>query len=109
MRTKISKFLHRNVNKLYNVISHPYALVITLLIIVIWIIIGIPLHFSDAWYKLLHLFELLVTLTLVFVIEVVQRAETRSLQEKLDELIRKNPKTNNSKAGIEKKYKGESN
>ncbi len=107
MRTSISKFLHRNVSKIYNIISHPYALVITMLIIGIWFIIGISMHYSDTWYKFLHLFELLITLILVFVIEITQKAEMRSIQEKLDELIKKHPKTDNKKAGIEKKYKGQ--
>ncbi len=95
-------------NKIYNAISNPWAIIITIAIIAIWFLIGIPMHYNDIWYKCLHTFEILVTLILVFIIEVTQKAEMKALQEKMDELIKKHPEINNKKAGIEKKYKGES-
>lgn len=107
MRKNMVRHLLRAINTIYNTISHPYTLVITIGIIVAWFVVGVPMHFNDLWYKSLHLFELLITLILVFIIEVTQKAEMKALQEKLDEVIKKHPKTNNNKAGIEKKYKGE--
>ncbi len=104
---KIEKGLLGFVNKVYNSISHPYTLVITVIIIAVWFILGFPLNFNDIWYKSLHLFEVLVTLILVFIIEITQKAEMKALQEKLDELIKKLPQTDNKKASIEKRYKGE--
>ncbi|HSW75691.1 MAG TPA: low affinity iron permease family protein [Candidatus Saccharimonadales bacterium] len=106
MKKSISQQILRLINELYNAISHPYALVITVLIIIVWFIVGVPMNYNDLWYKSLHTFELLVTLVLVFIIEVTQKAEMRALQEKLDEIIKKHPKTSNRKVGIEKKYKG---
>lgn len=106
MRKRFHNSTRKIVNNIYNGISHPYAILFTLLIIGLWFVAGIPMGYNDIWYKILHLFEVLVTLILVFVIEVTQKAEMRSLQEKLDEIIKKNPKTNNKKAGIERKYKG---
>jgi low affinity Fe/Cu permease len=109
MRKPKPKLLLRVVNNIYNAISTPAAIIAVALIIILWFILGIPMHYNDFWYKALHLFELLITLILVFIIEVAQKAEMRSVQEKLDELIKKNPKTDDKKAGIEKKYKGKNN
>lgn len=69
--------------------------------------VGIKMHFDDAWYRYLEGFIIITTLFMAFVIEHNQHADTKALHEKLDELIKKSPKAYNKKAGIEKRYKGE--
>lgn len=65
------------------------------------------MHFSHEWFFILEAFAISITLVMTFVIEHTQRADTRAIQEKLDELIKKSPKADNRKIGIEKKHKGE--
>jgi len=76
-------------------------------LIVSWFGVGIFMQFDQKWYHIIHIFEIVVTLLMVFIIESTQQADMRALQEKLDEIITKLPHTDSNIAQIEKKYKEE--
>jgi low affinity Fe/Cu permease len=97
----------KKLNALYNIISHPYTFFLIFIIIIAWFIDGYFTHFDDGWYKTFHLFEMSLTLIMVFIIESTQHADNRAMHEKLDEIIKTMPHADNRKAGIEKIYKGE--
>lgn len=97
----------KKLNWLYHVISHPYSFFFILLTIIAWFVVGSFMHFSDEWYKIFHLFEIVVALLMVFLIENSTHNDNRAMQEKLDEIIKAIPQASNDKAGIEKHFKGE--
>ena len=72
-----------------------------------WFIGGVVFHFDDKWYKAFHVFEIVIALTMVFLIENSTHADNIAMQEKLDEIIRALPKANDDKIGLEKHLKGE--
>lgn len=97
----------KQINKLYNTLSHPYTFLFVLVSIIAWVGLGIPLHFNDTWYKIMHIVEMSLSLLMVFIIEATQQADDRAVQKKLDEILKKLPQTDNKIIGIEKEYKGE--
>ena len=107
MKKKAPAPLLKKLNSLYNLISHPYSFVFIVILIAAWFVTGPVRNYDETWYKSFHLFEMSLTLLMVFVIESTQQADNRAVQEKLDEIIKKMPNTDNSKIGIEKHYKGE--
>jgi low affinity Fe/Cu permease len=102
-----SKPFLRELHKLYNFSSHPYTFIFVFLSIIGWFIIGGFFHFEETWYKWFHLYDMVITLMMIFIIESTQQADDQALQEKLDEILRSLPKANDQKIGLEKKYKGQ--
>lgn len=103
----MNKFLMRHLNKVYKAISHPYSIVIVGSFIVTWSVIGKLMNFDEKWFRHLEAISIFVTLFMVFIIEHTQYVETKAIQEKLDELIKKIPQADNKKVKLEKKFKGE--
>ncbi len=101
------KPLLRRLSFLYKVVSHPYSFLFIFASIIGWFIFGYMLHFEEAWYKWFHVYEMVITLIMVFLIENSTHADNRAMQEKLDEIIRALPKASDKKIGLEKKLKGE--
>ncbi|MGH7204123.1 MAG: low affinity iron permease family protein [Candidatus Levyibacteriota bacterium] len=101
------KYLLRHLNLIYRSISHPYTSLFVLIVIIGWFMAGDTVHFNEIWYKWFHIFEMTVTLLMIFIIESTVEADNRAMQEKLDEIIKKLPQTDNKMIGIEKEYKGE--
>ena len=102
-----SRFLIKQLNRLYKLISHPYSFLFAFIVVVLWFVTGLPNHYDASWYKWFHIFEMTITFLMIFIIESTVQADNRAMQEKLDEIIKKLPQTDNKIAGIEKKYKGE--
>ncbi len=107
MQKQNNQFLKRKLNKLYLSISHPYSFVLMVILLVSWFITGYFMHYDEHWFKIIHLFEITVTLLVIFIIETTQHADMKAMHEKLDELLTKLPHTDSKKARIEKRYKGE--
>lgn len=106
MNKKAPKPVRKALTKLYHAVSHPYSFIFILIVIIGWFIGGYFSHYSEEWYKNFHIFEIVVALIMVFLIENSTHADNKAMQEKLDEIIRKMPEADNSKVGLEKKYKG---
>jgi low affinity Fe/Cu permease len=92
---------------LYNTVSHPYSFIFIVIVVIGWFIIGFGVHFDEKWYKAFHIFEIVIALLMVFLIENSTHTDNRAMQEKLDEIIKALPQASDHKAGIEKHYKGE--
>lgn len=102
------KLLLCTLNRLYLGFSHPYSVLFIVLTILFWFVVGGFMHYDETWYKVGHVFEIVVALLMLFLIENTQQADMRALQEKLDEIIKKLPETDNKKVKLEEKYKGHS-
>jgi low affinity Fe/Cu permease len=101
------KPLLRQLNKLYKAVSHPYSFLFIVILIIGWFIGGFVFHFDEHWYKAFHVFEIVIALIMVFLIENSTHADNIAMQEKLDEIIRALPKASDKKIGLEKHLKGE--
>jgi low affinity Fe/Cu permease len=101
------KPLLRYLSNLYKLVSHPYSFLFIVITIIGWFIGGFIFNFSEEWYKAFHVFEIVVALTMVFLIENTEHADSLATQEKLDEIIRALPKASDQKVGLEKLLKGE--
>ncbi len=101
------KPLLRQLSNLYTVVSHPYSFLFIVISLIGWFIAGYIVHFDEHWYKAFHVFEIVVALTMIFLIENSTHADNRAMQEKLDEIIRALPKASDKKVGLEKHLKGE--
>ena len=54
----------------------------------IWACVGFLLDFSESWQIILHISLAIVTFMMVLLIQHTQHRETRSIQIKLDELLK---------------------
>lgn len=100
--------LLRQLDWLYNTISHPFTFLFVVFVVIGWFVAGYLMHFDEHWYKLFHLFEITIALLMVFLIEHSTHTDNKAIQEKLDELIKKIPAADNNMVGLEKKLKGKS-
>lgn len=69
-------------------ISSHWALLFFFTLILIWLGVGFWLSFSETWQLVLHIVLAIVTFLMVLLIQHVQHRETRSMQIKLDELLK---------------------
>lgn len=65
----------------------PYASIAALLIIIIWVVAGFILGFSDTHQLIINTSTTIITFLMVFVIQATQNHDTRAMQLKLDEII----------------------
>jgi low affinity Fe/Cu permease len=88
-----------------NVVSRwtgrPLAFVICVALVVIWAASGPMFGFSDTWQLVINTSTTIITFLMVFLIQNTQNRDNAALQAKLDELIRSQPKADNSFIGIE--------
>ncbi len=68
--------------------GHPLAFGISLLLIIVWGILGPTFHFSDTWQLVANTATSLITFLMVFLIQSSQNRDGAAIQTKLDELIR---------------------
>jgi low affinity Fe/Cu permease len=59
----------RFLSNFYKLVSHPYSFIFIVITIIGWFLVGYVFHFDEKWYKAFHVFEIVVALTMVFLIE----------------------------------------
>ena len=70
---------------------------------IIWFCVGFWLDFSEFWQTVLHISLATVTFIMVLLIQHIQHRETRSMQIKLDELLKGVEGSRNSFINIQDK------
>jgi low affinity Fe/Cu permease len=66
----------------------PYAFVLALLVIVVWMVTGPLFGFSDTWQLVINTGTTIVTFLMVFILQNTQDRDNTAMQLKLDELLR---------------------
>lgn len=84
MHAAFRKFAHR----LSIWMGSPWAFTGAFGLIIIWAALGPKFNFSDTWELIINTLTTIVTFLMVFLIQNTQNRDMRSLQLKLDELIR---------------------
>lgn len=75
-------------NNMVVIISSHWSLLFFFSLIVIWLCVGFWVDFSESWITTLHIGLAIITFVMVILIQHVQHRDTRSMQIKLDELLK---------------------
>jgi low affinity Fe/Cu permease len=73
----------------------PWAFILTLAIVIVWVCVGPYFRFSDTWQLVINTGSSIVTFLMVFLIQNTQNRDTREIHLKLDELILVNSNARN--------------
>ena len=83
----MNKFFSNIAEKVSDAIGSPWAFIVALSAIVLWLISGPFLKFSDTWQLIINTSTTIITFLTVFLIQHTQNKNDRATQLKLDELI----------------------
>jgi len=92
-----SRALHR----LGEVSAHAGAGLVAALAVVVWLTVGVVAGFPGWWEKVLYATSSSVTLVMVFAIQHTQTRQQSATQRKLDELLRSQPRADDSLIAVE--------
>ena len=87
---------------LSNKVAQPFACFLALLIILVWGLFGLPLHFNNTWQLIISTLAAIVSISMLFIIQNSQHRHTIAIQLKLDEIIRATKGAHNEMMDIEK-------
>lgn len=82
--------------------AQSYAGFAAFLVVLVWAIVGIPLHFSDKWNLMIGTPAAVISIIMLFIIQNSQSRHTIAIQLKLDEIIRATKGAHNEMMDIEK-------
>ena len=84
----MSEFFRKFSRRTADIVGSPWAFIVALLIIIIWLVTGPVFHFSDTWQLVINTCTTVVTFLMVFLIQASQNRDSKALHLKIDELIR---------------------
>jgi low affinity Fe/Cu permease len=82
--------------------AQSYVSFAVFLIVLVWAIAGVPLHFSLVWYLMIDTSSAVISIIMLFIIQNSQNRHTIAIQLKLDEIIRATKGAHNEMMDIEK-------
>jgi low affinity Fe/Cu permease len=81
--------------------GRPLAFTLSVALVVVWAATGPVFGFNDTWQLLINTTTTVITFWMVFVVQHTQNKDTKAMELKLDELIRKADGTDERLIGIE--------
>jgi low affinity Fe/Cu permease len=87
-RKTLRHWFHLFACKTADLMGTPWAFLTGVVIIVVWTLTGPVFGYSDSWQLVINTGTTIITFLMVFLIQNTQNRETKTLQLKLDELIR---------------------
>ena len=90
-----SHWFSRAASKISDFAGRPWAFLMAMLVIVVWVVTGPIFGFSDTWQLVINTGTTIVTFLMVFLIQNTQNRDARAIHLKLDELLRATPKARN--------------
>lgn len=91
-------------NDLADFVGKPQVFAAVFVIILIWFILGIFIEY-DIWFDVMDLVIFVSTFFLLFVVQSSQNADTKAIQDKLDEIIDSLPGADTNKEKEELRIK----
>ena len=79
---------NRAADRANTVLGSVWALVLSVIVVVVWAVTGPLFRFSDTWQLAINTGTTVVTFWMVFVIQNSQNRASKAVQLKLDEVIR---------------------
>ena len=67
--------------------GHPYAFLLAVLVVLVWIVTGPIFDYSDTWQLVINTGTTIVTFLMVFLIQNTQNRDILTVQLKLSELV----------------------
>lgn len=84
----MNEFFRKFSRRTADVVGSPWAFIVAIAVLVVWLGTGRLFHFSDTWQLVINTGTSVVTFLMVFVIQASQNRDSKALHLKLDELIR---------------------
>lgn len=84
----MSDLFHRLASRISTTAGTPWAFIGALLVILIWLITGPLFGFSDTWQLVINTGTTIITFLMVFLIQNTQNRDSKTIQLKLDELLK---------------------
>jgi low affinity Fe/Cu permease len=84
----MNEFFRKLSRRTADAVGSPWAFILAIGILVVWLVTGPVFHFSDTWQLVINTGTSIVTFLMVFVIQASQNRDSKALHLKLDELIR---------------------
>jgi low affinity Fe/Cu permease len=81
--------------------GRPLAFSLSVLMVVVWAISGPVFGYNDTWQLVINTATTVITFWMVFVLQHTQNKDTKAVELKLDELIRKLAGADDRLVGIE--------
>ena len=88
-------------NKITSWTGSAAAFGIAVLVILIWVITGPIIHYSDTWQLVINTGTTIITFLMVFLIQKSQNKDSKAIQLKLNELIAASRHASNRMVDIE--------
>ncbi|MDB4968904.1 MAG: hypothetical protein JWN44_4593 [Myxococcales bacterium] len=84
----MNDFFHRFAVRVAGLVGAPVSFILAVVIIAIWGLSGPIFHFSDTWQLVINTGTTIVTFLMVFLIQNTQNRDSKTVNMKLDELLR---------------------
>jgi low affinity Fe/Cu permease len=84
----VSDTFHHFARQLAEAVGSPWAFLLALFVVVVWLASGSTFHYSDTWQLVINTGTTIVTFLMVFLIQNTQNRDAKAIHLKLDELIR---------------------
>ncbi len=97
----MERFFSKVASRSATAMGHPYAFVLSTLVIILWASTGPVLHWSDTWQLIVNTGTTVLTFLAVFIIQNSQNRDGAAIQAKLDEVLRALPRAREEFVGIE--------
>src|SRR5215813_2520869 len=78
----------RFAKRMSQLLGHPLAFGLALLVVIGWAVVGPLFQFSNTWQLVINTGTTIITFLMVFLIQNSQNRDSQAMQVKLDELIR---------------------
>ena len=84
----MNEFFHKISHKVGEGTGSPWAFILALIVILIWVLTGPMFGFSDTWQLVINTGTTIITFLMVFLIQNMQNRDSKAMHLKMDEVIR---------------------
>jgi low affinity Fe/Cu permease len=97
----MNELFHKIAHKASELMGSAWAFILSVIIIIIWLLMGPLYDFSDTWQLYVNTATTVLTFLMVFLIQNTQNRDAKAIHLKLDELIRAVGKARNQLVDLE--------
>ena len=84
----MNELFHKISRRVGEETGSPWAFVVALLVIGVWLFTGPMFNYSDTWQLVINTGTTIITFLMVFLIQNMQNRDSKAIHLKLDEVIR---------------------